>query len=144
MAQAKLYAQKLRLQASFSANGKEIYAIDHTNGTEGVVSAFPSPQELWERIHGESNDWLDRFNSVQFEDMGGTKQARYYQELAVNRAVTAVADDQQRVLLTLATGTGKTFIAFQIAWKLFHSRWNLTAQPTRRPRILFLADLDLP
>ena len=143
VAQAKLYAQKLRLQASFSANGKEIYAIDHVNGTEGVVAAFPSPQELWERIHGERNDWLDRFNTVPFEDMGGTKQARYYQELAVNRAVTAVAEDRQRVLLTLATGTGKTFIAFQIAWKLFKSRWTLQRDGQRQPRILFLADRNI-
>lgn len=55
----------------------------------------------------------------------------------------AIADERPRILLTLATGTGKTFIAFQIAWKLFHARWNLSRQPTRRPRILFLADRNI-
>ena len=120
-----------------------LYAIDHKGGTEGKVAAFPTPQELWERIHGESNDWLNHFNAVPFEDMGGTKQARYYQELAVNRAMEAVAKEGQRVLLTLATGTGKTFIAFQIAWKLFKSRWTLQQDSKRQPRILFLADRNI-
>ena len=55
----------------------------------------------------------------------------------------AIAEYRQRFLLTLATGTGKTFIAFQIAWKLFHSRWNLSREPSRRPRILFLADRNI-
>ena len=75
-----------------------------------------------------------------FEDRSGYFQGRYYQDIAIERALDAIAAGQQRILLTLATGTGKTFIAFQIAWKLFHSRWNLTREPNRRPRILFLAD----
>jgi hypothetical protein len=63
--------------------------------------------------------------------------ARFYQEIAVQRVLEAIADDRDRILLTLATGTGKTSIAFQIAWKLFQARWNLTdwktgASPTRR------------
>ena len=143
VAQAKLYAQKLRLQTSFAANGKEIYEINHKDGTEGKVSQFPTPQQLWERTFGEANEWLERFNAVPFEDMNGMKQARYYQELAVNRAVEAVAKDKQRVLLTLATGTGKTFIAFQIAWKLFKSRWTQQKDAKRQPRILFLADRNI-
>jgi type I restriction enzyme R subunit len=143
VAQAKLYAQKLRMQSSFAANGKEIYEINHRANTEGKVSQFPSPQQLWERIFGETNQWQDRFNAVPFEDMNGTKQARYYQELAVNRAVEAIANDKQRVLLTLATGTGKTFIAFQIAWKLFKSRWTQQKDGKRQPRILFLADRNI-
>ena len=70
--------------------------------------------------------------------------SRYYQDIAIERVLEAIAADRQRILLTLATGTGKTFIAFQIAWKLFHSRWNLQpgARP-RRPRILFLADRNI-
>ena len=143
VAQAKLYAEKLRLQTSFAANGKHIYQIDHSNGTEGKVEAFPSPQELWDKTFGETNDWLKQFNAVPFEDMNGTKQARYYQELAVNKAVEAIAEDKQRVLLTLATGTGKTFIAFQIAWKLFKTRWTLQKDGKRQPRILFLADRNI-
>ena len=143
VAQAKLYAQKLRLESSYAANGKDIYEIDFRGNTEGKVAAFPSPEELWNRTFGEGNEWLERFNAVPFEDMNGTKQARYYQELAVNRAVKAIANDEDRVLLTLATGTGKTFIAFQIAWKLFKSRWNLQKDGKRQPRILFLAHRNI-
>lgn len=143
VAQAKLYAQKLRLQTSFAANGREIYEINHKSNTESKVAQFPTPQQLWERTFGEANEWLERFNAVPFEDMNGMKQARYYQELAVNRAVEAIAKDKQRVLLTLATGTGKTFIAFQIAWKLFKSRWTQQKDGKRQPRILFLADRNI-
>lgn len=143
VAQAKLYAQKLRLQSSFAANGREIYELNHKDNTEGKVAQFPTPQELWDRTFGKSNEWLAKFNAVPFEDMNGNKQARYYQELAVNRAVEAIANDKDRVLLTLATGTGKTFIAFQIAWKLFKSRWTQQKDGKRQPRILFLADRNI-
>ena len=143
VAQAKLYAQKLRLHSSYAANGKEIYEIDFKGNSEGKVPQFPSPQELWERIHGETNQWQERFNAVPFEDNNGTKQPRYYQELAVNRAVEAIANGEPRVLLTLATGTGKTFISFQIAWKLFKSRWTRQGDGKRQPRILFLADRNI-
>jgi type I restriction enzyme, R subunit len=143
VAQAKLYAQKLRLAHSFAANGRQIYQVNHVRGTEGVVDAFPTPLQLWEQQFGEQNEWLDRFNAVPFEDMNGTRQARYYQELAVNRAVEAIANDKPRVLLTLATGTGKTFIAFQIAWKLFKTRWTKQRDVHRQPRILFLADRNI-
>jgi type I restriction enzyme R subunit len=91
----------------------------------------------------ETNDWRDRFAAVPFEDRGGFYQSRYYQDIAIERVLEAVADDCSRILLTLATGTAKTFIAFQIAWKLFHSRWNLSREPSRRPRILFLADRNI-
>ena len=143
VAQAKLYAQKLRLQTSFAANGKAIYEINHANGTEGEVEAFPSPEELWQRVYGTGNDWLDKFSNVPFEDFNRTRQPRYYQQLAVSNAVQAIAEEKQRVLLTLATGTGKTFIAFQIAWKLFKSRWTLQRDGKRQPRILFLADRNI-
>ncbi len=143
VAQAKLYAQKLRIKNSYATNGKEIYEINHESNTEGIVPAFPSPDELWQRTFKETNEWTDRFNAVPFEDKNGTMQARYYQELAVNRVVHAIADNKDRVLLTLATGTGKTFIAFQIAWKLFKSRWTLQRDAKRQPRILFLADRNI-
>ena len=68
---------------------------------------------------------------------------RYYQHNAIENALEAIAAGKKRILLTLATGTGKTAIAFQIAWKLFQSRWNLSRKPTRRPRILFLADRNI-
>ena len=143
VAQAKLYANKLRLQSSFSANGKSIYQINHISGEEGLISSFPTPEELWQLAFGDINEWRDKFNAVPFESINGTKQPRYYQELAVNKAVEAIANKKPRVLLNLATGTGKTFIAFQIAWKLFKSRWTLQRDGKRQPRILFLADRNI-
>lgn len=73
---------------------------------------------------------------------GSGKSPRYYQEIAINRAVQAVLQEKRRVLLTLATGTGKTIVAFQICWKLWNSRWNRTGE-YRRPRILYLADRNV-
>ena len=143
VAQAKLYAQKLHLETSYAANGNEIYQICHKTGTEGLVTVFPTPKELWNKTFAEPNEWLEKFNAVPFENLNGTKQARYYQELAVNNVMTAIANDEKRTLLTLATGTGKTFIAFQIAWKLFKSRWNKQRDGKRTPRILFLADRNI-
>ena len=83
------------------------------------------------------------FDAVAFEDQNGAKQPRYYQELAVNKAMEAIAAGKDRILLNLATGTGKTFISFQIAWKLFKSRWNMQKDGKRQPRILFLADRNI-
>ena len=141
--QAKDYAGKLALRFAFSTNGRAVYRIDMQTGEEGEVPRFPTPEELWNQTFAEENAWRDRFADVPFEDKGGSHPSRYYQDIAVERAMEAIAAGQQRILLTLATGTGKTFIAFQIAWKLFHSRWNLTREATRRPRILFLADRNI-
>lgn len=143
--QAKDYAGKLGIRFTYASNGQGIYEIDMQTGKEGLLPRFPTPQDLWDTTFPEANAWRDRFAKVPFEDKGGTFQGRYYQELAVSRVLDAIAHDKSRLLLTLATGTGKTFIAFQIAWKLFHCRWNLTdwhsgVEATRRPRILFLAD----
>jgi type I restriction enzyme R subunit len=143
VAQAKNYAGKLAIRYAYSTNGQGIYGIDMTGGTEGEVRRYPTPQELWILTFTEQNAWRDRFATVPFEDRSGYFQGRYYQDIAIERALDAIAAGQQRILLTLATGTGKTFIAFQIAWKLFHSRWNLTREPDRRPRILFLADRNI-
>ena len=104
---------------------------------------YPTPDELWNMTFAKANAWRDRFAAVPFEDKGGSHPGRYFQDIAVERAMEAIAANKQRILLTLATGTGKTFIAFQIAWKLFYSRWNLSREPTRRPRILFLADRNI-
>ncbi|MAT43281.1 MAG: restriction endonuclease subunit R [Anaerolineaceae bacterium] len=143
VAQAKNYALKLDLIHSFAANGKAIYQINMRTAWEGEVTAFPSPEQLWDAVFSEQNDWREKFSLVPFENVGGTKDLRYYQEIAVNRAMEAIAADKQRILLTLATGTGKTFIAFQIVWKLFHTRWNLQRNGGRLPRILFLADRNI-
>ena len=109
-------------------------------GTEGLVNDFLSPQELWDKTYTDQNDWRDKFTAIPFEDKSGTWQLRYYQEIAVKNTLEAIAQNKDRILLTLATGTGKTAIAFQIAWKLFQTRWNLNRDGQRRPRILFLAD----
>jgi len=143
VAQAKLYATKLELAYTYSTNGREIYEICLTTGEEKLIDSFPTPDELWHRTFGDANEWQAKFNAVPFEDVNGTKQARYYQEIAVNRVMESVANNKQRILLTLATGTGKTFIAFQIAWKLFQARWNLSKDGKRTPRILFLADRNI-
>ena len=148
VAQAKDYAGKLAVRFAYSTNGQGIYGIDMESGVEGEQSQYPTPDALWNVTFATQNAWRDRFASVPFEDRGGYFQGRYYQDIAIERVLEAITDNKQRILLTLATGTGKTFIAFQIAWKLFHSRWNLTdwrkdGEPTRRPRILFLADRNI-
>jgi type I restriction enzyme R subunit len=148
VAQAKRYAQKLAIRFTYSTNGQAIYGVDMDTGSEGDVPAFPGPEALWNMTFATRNAWRDRFAAVPFEDKGGTWQSRYYQDTAITRVLEAIAADKDRILLTLATGTGKTFIAFQLAWKLFQSRWNLTdwrreSEPSRRPRILFLADRNI-
>jgi type I restriction enzyme R subunit len=143
VAQAKTYAGKLQTAYTYSTNGHEIYEIGMTTGTNGLVTRFPTPDELWNKTYSDQNEWKGKFTNVPFEDVNGSKNARYYQEIAVNRVMDAVAEEKKRILLTLATGTGKTFIAFQIAWKLFQSRWNLSKDGARRPRILFLADRNI-
>jgi type I restriction enzyme R subunit len=143
LAQAKHYARKLTTRFAYSTNGQRIYAVDMETGKEGDVPAFPTPDELWQRIFAKANEWRDKFASIPFQTKSGSSIARYYQEIAVNRALDAIADRRDRILLTLATGTGKTLIAFQIAWKLFHSRWTLARDGGRRPRILFLADRNI-
>ncbi len=143
VAQAKDYAGKMQIDYTFAANGKSIYQISMKSAKEGLIDRFPTPDELWAMTFSDRNEWNERFDAVPFEDVGGTRQARYYQEVAVNRVMEAVAEEKQRILLTLATGTGKTFIAFQIAWKLFQTRWNLRRDASRRPRILFLADRNI-
>lgn len=141
--QAKDYATKLAIRFTYATNGQGIYAIDMETGAESEIAAYPTPDELWDRTFAKANAWRDRFAAIPFQDKGGSHPTRYYQDIAVERVMQAIAENRQRILLTLATGTGKTFIAFQIAWKLYQSRWNLSREGTRRPRILFLADRNL-
>ncbi|MDX1958384.1 MAG: DEAD/DEAH box helicase family protein [Leptospiraceae bacterium] len=150
VAQAKDYAEKLQVRFTYSTNGSKIYRIDMQQGQEGDVTSYPTPDELWEMTFGEQNKlqplsavWHDKLLSVPFEDRGGTWQPRYYQENAITKVLEAIADNKDRILLTLATGTGKTAIAFQIAWKLFQAKWNINKDGQRRPRILFLADRNI-
>ena len=141
--QAKDYAEKIAVRFAYATNGQGIYGIDMQTGKEGDLSCYPTPDTLWNLTFAEQNVWRDRFAAVPFEDKGGSHPSRYFQDIAVEQVMEAIAEDRQKILITLATGTGKTFIAFQIAWKLFHSRWNLSREPSRRPRILFLADRNI-
>lgn len=141
--QAKKYAQKLQLETTYSTNGKDIYQICMKTGEESLVTDFLSPEQLWNKTFAEQNNWREQFANVPFEDKSGSWQLRFYQEIAVQRTVEAIAQSKDRILLTLATGTGKTAIAFQIAWKLFQTRWNLKRDGSRRPRTLFLADRNI-
>jgi type I restriction enzyme R subunit len=140
LGQAKIYAGKLKTRWAYSTDGTGQYQVDMETGKEGPVADWPTPDALWAATFAEENAWRDRFAAV---PAGGLQSARYYQDNAVQAVLDAIAEGKKRVLLTLATGTGKTFIAFQLAWKLFHARWSLSGEPTRRPRILFLADRNI-
>jgi len=139
-AQAVEYAAKLGLPFAFSTNGKQIRCIDMRTGFESDIAEFPTPHELVGALNETTNEWLDKFEKFPYENKYG--DVRYYQSIAVERALSSIAKGEKRVLLTLATGTGKTRIAFQIAWKLFHTKWNLKGSD-RQPRILFLADRNV-
>ena len=141
VAQAKQYAKMLNIRFTYATNGDRIYAIDMMTGEEAEVEAYPSPQQLWSWTFGDSNEWRDRFYEQPLFN-NGTKNPRYYQEIAINKTLAAIAAGKDRILLTLATGTGKTYIAFQIAWKLFQTKWNVK-KTGNRPRILFLADRNV-
>lgn len=141
--QALDYATRVDARFAYCTNGMRYYEIDRNTGKEQEVMGVPSPDELWRRCYPSGNAWRDRFGAIPFETAGGKWQPRYYQAAAVNAVLEAMAEGEKRILLTLATGTGKTSIAFQIAWKLFQARWSLTGKPNRRPRILFLADRNI-
>ena len=150
VAQAKSYAERLQVRFAYSTNGLQIYRIDRETGEEEDVENYPTPDELWEMTFDKDDvapveevKWREALHSVPFEDRGGTWEPRYYIENAISKTLDAISKGQKRILLTLATGTGKTAIAFQVSWKLFKSRWNLNGDGTRLPRILFLADRNI-
>jgi type I restriction enzyme, R subunit len=140
VAQAKSYAEKLHIDYCYSTNGQVVYQISMKSGHEGITEKFPTPDELWAKTYSDQNEWKDKFATVPIE---GDHGKRYYQELAINNSLDAIAEEKTRILVTMATGTGKTAVAAQIAWKLFQTRWNLKRDATRRPRILFLADRNI-
>lgn len=142
--QAKEYAQVLGLKFAYATNGHGIVEHDFLTGLERDLDVFPGPPELWQRLRKSegiaSEEVATRFLAPSYHLSG--KSPRYYQEIAINRAVQAVLQGKPRILLTLATGTGKTIVAFQICWKLWSSRWNRTGE-YRRPKILYLADRNV-
>ena len=144
LAQAKEYAEILGLKFAYATNGHGIIEFDYTTGKEREIETFPSPDELWQRFRNHQNI-SDEKTAQQLltpsNHLTG-KSPRYYQEIAINRTVQAIFEGKQRVLLTMATGTGKTVVAFQICWKLWSSRWNRTGEH-RRPKMLYLADRNI-
>jgi type I restriction enzyme R subunit len=143
VSQAVRDGNKLRLPFAFATNGQKIRQINLVTGQEDDIAAFPTPDELWELINEPKNELIDEFRAVDFESRGGTEPVRYYQQKAFENVLEGIAKGDRRLLLTLATGTGKTKIAFHISWKLFHTKWNLQGDKKRRPRILFLADRNI-
>jgi type I restriction enzyme R subunit len=138
--QVKAYAQTLGIRYVYSTNGHGIYFFDMKAGRGEEVAEYHTPDELFammfEGVGGKQYESL-------IEPYQITKhRPRYYQENAINTAVRTISGGEDRVLLTLATGTGKTTIAFQIAWKLYQARWNRRGDE-RRPRILFIADRNI-
>ena len=151
--QAKDYATRLQCRIAYATNGHDIYQIDMLTGDESLVDNYMTPEQLWALTFGNiepdfASKWRKRFAAITFDTKSGSWTPRYYQENAINSALEAIAQGSKRILLTLATGTGKTAISFQIAWKLFNSHWSVSGQKTpdttkKRPRILFLADRNI-
>jgi len=141
--QAREYAEILGLKFAYATNGHRIIEIDYTTGTEREVDRYATPDELFTRLSAATHLPQDAVAHVlePFNLISG-KVPRYYQQIAINRVIEAILLGQKRILATLATGTGKTCVAFQICWKLWNSRWNRTGE-YRRPKILFLADRNI-
>lgn len=149
LAQAKDYATRLNLRFAICTNGLKYYMAD-LQGRENDIDEVPTPEELWNKLYKiekqnnpNSFNWEQKFHKIPFETKGGSWELRYYQQNAINEVLKAVAAERKRILITLATGTGKTAVAFQIVWKLFHAKWNMNKDGIRSPRILFLADRNI-
>jgi type I restriction enzyme R subunit len=150
VAQAKNYGAMLKTPFAYSTNGSKIYEMNLQTGKEYDILTFPTPEMLWKMVFGDAAmpkiaqpTVTETLRAIPFETRGGLWMPRYYQEQAVQKVIESIGNQQHRILLTLATGTGKTAIAFQIAWKLFHAKWNLQRDGLRNPRILFLADRNI-
>lgn len=142
--QAKNYAEMLGLKFAYATNGREIIEFDFYTGLESERADYPSPDELWLRYrigNGIDNAGVAEQLLTPFNHAVGQGE-RYYQQIAINRAVEGILQGKRRLLITMATGTGKTAVAFQICWKLWNARWNRTGEH-RRPRILYLADRNI-
>ena len=142
--QAKDYAQTLDLKFAYATNGTGIVEFDFITGLERVLDAFPTPEELWSRLQAAAplpSSATGTFLAPFYQDPD--RSPRYYQEIAINRVVEAILRGQKKLLITMATGTGKTVVAFQICYKLWESRWNRTGDPVKKPKILFLADRNI-
>lgn len=143
--QAKEYAEILGLKFAYATNGRDIIEFDFLTGIERTIGEFPTPAALLARLQvgagipdsEQMQQWLSPCNHAT------QRSPRYYQEIAINRAVAAILKGQPRILLTMATGTGKTPVALQICWKLWTAAWNRRGLTGRKPKILFLADRNI-
>ncbi len=142
MQQALEYAEILDIPFVFSSNGKGFLFHDRTGQSQQVeqeltMEQFPSAQQLWQLYKAWKgiNEDAERIITQDYFAGAGGKSPRYYQQISINRTVEAIAQGQDRVLLVSATGTGKTYIAFQIIWRLWKSRM--------KKRVLFLADRNI-
>jgi type I restriction enzyme R subunit len=141
--QAMEYAEILGLRFAYSTNGHGIIEHDYTTGKQRALDRFPSPGELWDRLRAAegladdkvAEDLLFPFNRELRNPDGSIKTPRYFQEIAIHRAVQAVLQGKPRILITMATGTGKTFVAVQIVWKLWKTG--------HKGRILYLVDRSI-
>ena len=141
--QAMEYAKILGLKFAYATNGHGIEEYDFITGRQASRDDFPSPEELWQRwcddqeiaSAADAEGLLFPFNRELRNTDGTVKRPRYYQEIAIKRAVQAITQGKKRILITMATGTGKTFVAMQIVWKLWKTR--------RMRRILYLADRNI-
>ena len=139
--QAIEYAKKLKIDIVFSTNGKQIYEYSLNTGKGDYIDKYPSPEELYRKLNERNIELKRKLHSIPFLLEGGMRP-RYYQEIAVNKTMDAIAEGKNRILLTLATGTGKTFISFQIVHKLLQAKWNI-AGADHRAKVLFLADRNV-
>ena len=142
MQQALDYAETLNIPFAFSSNGDGFVFHDRTGAstpreTNLPLDAFPSPADLWERYRAWKGltPEAEKIVLQDYHEDGGGKTPRYYQVNAINATMEAIAKGQDRILLVMATGTGKTYTAFQIIWRLWKAR--------RKKRILFLADRNV-
>ena len=144
LSQAKEYAEILDLKFAYSTNGKGIIEFDYLTGIERIIDSFPTPEELWTRLNGAEplpDPSQEKVLAPYFQDP--EHPTRYYQQIAINRAVDHIVRGKNRILITMATGTGKTLVAFQICYKLWTTGWNRSNDPVKRPKILFLADRNI-
>jgi len=135
------YAQRLKIDFVYATNGHKIYEHSLLEGKGSFIESYPTPDELFERKYGKKTPKVKDVITQPFH-IEGTMKPRFYQQIAVQKTIEAIANEKDRVLLTLATGTGKTYIAFQIAYRLFQSKWNRDGSE-RRPKILFLCDRNV-
>jgi type I restriction enzyme R subunit len=143
LGQAKEYAEILGLKFAYSTNGHGIIEFDYLSGKERELDLFPPPADLWARLKSSQNlneELTKRLLTPYYTQ--SQKAPRYYQEIAINRAAQAVLQGKRRILLTMATGSGKTLVAFQICWKLWSALWNKTGE-YGHPKILYLADRNI-